>query len=88
MLALSLFYAGEHEASLKRMKKAIRLTSYPPNWFLAFCGDAYRSCSDLETARAIFEQCLDPDDVARTVLFALQQPQHVEIAQLVVLPVS
>lgn len=35
-----------------------------------------------------FEQCLDPEDVARTVLFALQQPAHVEIAQLVVLPVS
>ena len=27
-------------------------------------------------------------DVAETVLYALQQPKHVEIAQLVVLPVS
>jgi len=35
-----------------------------------------------------FEQCLDPRDVAETVLFALQQPKHVEIAQLVVLPVA
>ena len=34
------------------------------------------------------EQCLQAEDVAQTVLYALQQPKHVEIAQLVVLPVS
>jgi len=28
------------------------------------------------------------EDIAQTVLFALQQPKHVEIAELVVLPVS
>jgi 3-hydroxy acid dehydrogenase/malonic semialdehyde reductase len=31
---------------------------------------------------------LDPDDVARTVLIALQQPARLEIALLVVLPVA
>lgn len=35
-----------------------------------------------------FDQALLPEDIAQTVLFALQQPKHVEIAQLVVLPVS
>ena len=30
--------------------------------------------------------CLDPDDIACTVLFALQQPPHVVISQLVVWP--
>ena len=35
-----------------------------------------------------FEQSLMPEDIAETILFALQQPKHVEIAQLVVLPVS
>ncbi|MCZ6723843.1 MAG: hypothetical protein O6938_07945 [Gammaproteobacteria bacterium] len=35
-----------------------------------------------------FEQTLAPEDIAQTVLFALQQPRHVEITQLVVLPVS
>lgn len=35
-----------------------------------------------------FDACLNPEDIAQTVLFALQQPRHVEIAQLVVLPVS
>jgi len=34
------------------------------------------------------ESCLNPADVAQTVLFAINQPKHVEIAQLVVLPVS
>jgi NADP-dependent 3-hydroxy acid dehydrogenase YdfG len=33
-----------------------------------------------------FGTCLDPDDVARTVLFALEQPSHVVISQLVVVP--
>lgn len=33
-----------------------------------------------------FGQCLTPDDVARTVLFALEQPAHVAISQLVVVP--
>ena len=28
----------------------------------------------------------DPDDVARTVVFALEQPAHVVISQLVVVP--
>ena len=35
-----------------------------------------------------FDQCLNPEDVADTVLYVLQQPKHVEIAQLVVLPVT
>src|SRR5262245_9381644 len=35
-----------------------------------------------------FEVCLAPADVARTVVFAVQQPSHVVIAQLMVLPIS
>ena len=34
------------------------------------------------------ESCLRPEDIAEAVMFALAQPRHVEIAQLVVLPVS
>lgn len=33
-----------------------------------------------------FGVCLAPEDVARTILFALQQPAHVVISQLVVVP--
>ena len=33
-----------------------------------------------------FGDCLSPDDIARTVLFALEQPPHVVISQLVVVP--
>lgn len=33
-----------------------------------------------------FGECLTPEDVARTVAFAVQQPRHVVISQLVVVP--
>ena len=35
-----------------------------------------------------FESSLNPENIAQTVLFVLRQPKHVEIAQIVVLPVS
>lgn len=35
-----------------------------------------------------FGACLAPADVARSVVFALQQPAHVVIAQLMVVPIS
>lgn len=69
--------------------RGIRVTEIMPG--LVRSGFAERRLGDAQQAREFydsFEQCLDPDDVARTVLFALQQPKHVEIAQLVVLPVS
>jgi NADP-dependent 3-hydroxy acid dehydrogenase YdfG len=31
---------------------------------------------------------LDPEDIARMVLFALEHPAHMQIAQLFVLPVN
>ncbi|MDX1430894.1 MAG: SDR family oxidoreductase [Gammaproteobacteria bacterium] len=33
-----------------------------------------------------FGSCLDPQDIARAVLFALEQPPHVVVSQLVVVP--
>jgi len=54
-LAISLHYAGEHAASLTRMKKAMRLGPYPQIWILAFLGEAYRSLGELERARLVFE---------------------------------
>ena len=69
--------------------RGIRVTEIMPG--LVRTGFAERRLGDARQAQAFydnFEACLDPDDVARTVLFALQQPPHVEIAQLVVLPVS
>ncbi len=35
-----------------------------------------------------FDSCLEAEDIADTVAYALKQPRHVEIAQLVVLPAS
>ena len=33
-------------------------------------------------------QCLAPEDIAQTVVFALEQPPHVVLSQMVVLPSS
>ena len=69
--------------------RGIRVTEIMPG--LVRSGFAEQRLGDAQQARDFydsFDQCLDPDDIARTVLFALQQPRHVEIAQLVVLPVS
>ena len=41
------------------------------------------------TAAAFYDDygiCLDPDDIARAVLYCLRQPPHVVISQLVVMP--
>lgn len=69
--------------------RGIRVTEIMPG--LVRTGFAEQRLGDARKAQDFydsFEQCLDPEDVARTVLFALRQPPHVEIAQLVVLPVS
>ena len=77
--SLRLDYAG----------RGIRVTEIMPG--LVRSGFAEQRLGDAQQAKEFydsFEQCLDPDDIARTVMFALQQPPQVEIAQLVVLPVS
>lgn len=46
---------------------------------------------DEDRARAYYERfkmALDPDDVARAVLFALSTPAHATVAQIVVLPTN
>lgn len=35
-----------------------------------------------------FKMALDPEDIARSIMFALDQPCHVQVAQMVVLPVN
>jgi 3-hydroxy acid dehydrogenase/malonic semialdehyde reductase len=50
-----------------------------------------RHRGDKEAEKEYFERfkiALDPADVARSVLFALDQPPHVQIAQLYILPVN
>lgn len=52
---------------------------------------ATRHRGDEEAARQYFERfgmALDPEDVARCVMFALSQPPHVQIAQMFVLPTN
>jgi len=69
--------------------RGIRVTEIMPG--LVRTGFARQRLGDAQQAQEFYdnaEQCLLPEDVARTVLYAVQQPKHVEIAQLVVLPVS
>ncbi len=69
--------------------RGIRVTEIMPG--LVRSGFAEQRLGDQQKGQEFYDsfaQCLDPDDVARTVLFALQQPRHVEIAQMVVLPIT
>lgn len=46
---------------------------------------------DEDAARAYFDRfgmALDPEDIARCAIFALEQPPHVQIAQMFVLPTN
>ncbi|MDH3448583.1 MAG: SDR family oxidoreductase [Gammaproteobacteria bacterium] len=77
--ALRLDYAG----------KGIRVTEIMPG--LVRTGFAEQRLGDAARAQAFydsFDACLRPEDVAETVCFAIAQPRHVEISQLVVLPVA
>ena len=69
--------------------KGIRVTEIMPG--LARTGFAEQRLGDAAAAQQFydsFDSCLTPEDVAATIAFAIRQPRHVEIAQLVVLPVS
>ncbi len=69
---------------------AIRVTEILPG--LARTGiikTRYRG--DTAKEQAYFEQfrmALEPEDVARSILFALDQPPHVQIAEIVILPLN
>ncbi len=68
--------------------KGIRVTEIMPG--LVRSGFASQRLGDSGQAQEFydsFDACLQPEDVAETVAFALAQPRHVEIAQLVILPV-
>ncbi|MGD8421127.1 MAG: adenylate/guanylate cyclase domain-containing protein [Gammaproteobacteria bacterium] len=54
-LATALFFCGDYEASLGRMKKALRLCPYAPDWILAGLGDAYFKLGQRQQARDVFE---------------------------------
>ena len=69
--------------------RGVRVSEILPG--LTRTGFAARRLGDVQRAEEFydgFEAALRPEDVAETVLFALRQPAHVEIAQLLVLPVS
>jgi len=77
--SLRLDYAG----------RGIRVTEIMPGPVRT--GFAQQRLGDAQQARDFYDsfaQCLRPEDVANSVFYALQQPKHVEIAQLVVLPAS
>ena len=54
-LALTLYYVGSHQQCLMRIRKAVRLSPYFPDWFLIPIGEAYRGTGETEKARQVFE---------------------------------
>ena len=69
--------------------RGIRVTEIMPG--LVRSGFAEQRLGDAGRAREFYDgfpACLKPEDIADTVAYAIAQPPHVEIAQLVVLPVS
>jgi NADP-dependent 3-hydroxy acid dehydrogenase YdfG len=69
---------------------AIRVTEIMPGLTrTGIIESRYRG--DQEETRRYFEQfkmALDPEDVARCIMFAIEQPAHVQMAQMVILPVN
>lgn len=52
---------------------------------------AFHRTGDNDAAEQYYREfgvCLDPDDVARAVVYAVQQPAHVVVSQLEVVPIS
>ncbi len=69
--------------------RGIRVSEILPG--LVRTGFAERRLGDARRAAEFYDHhdvSLQPQDVAETLLFALRQPKHVEIAQLLVVPVS
>lgn len=67
----------------------IRVTEIMPGMVKTnFAANRSGDAAQAEQYYQEFGTCLDPDDVARTVVFAIQQPAHVVISQLVVVPIS
>ncbi len=68
--------------------KGIRVTEIMPGLVRSgFAGQRLGDSGQAQEFYDSFDACLQPEDVAETVAFALAQPRHVEIAQLVILPV-
>ncbi len=92
----SLYSASKHAVHgfseslrLDYVDTGIRVTEIMPG--MVKTDFAFHRSGDSEEAARFYEsfgRCLDPDDVARTVVFAIQQPAHVVISQLVVVPIS
>jgi 3-hydroxy acid dehydrogenase / malonic semialdehyde reductase len=67
----------------------VRVTEILPG--MVRTGFATARWGDATRAKKFYDDfgvCLNPEDVARTVAFAVQQPKHVVISQLVVVPNS
>lgn len=94
MTAYSTSKAGAHMFTQtlrgELAETAIRVTEFQPG--LTRTGiivTRYRG--DTEKEKAYFDQfkmAMDPEDVARCAIFALDQPPHVQIAEMMMLPVN
>ncbi len=55
VLAMVHSYSGNYGPALNCMRKAMRLSPYCPDWYLAFLGDAYRGLGELDRARMAYQ---------------------------------
>ena len=71
-------------------KTPVRVTEIMPGLTRTGIISARYRGDEEETQRYFdeFGMALEPEDVARCILFALDQPAHVQLAQLVVLPAN
>ena len=95
--ATGTIYAGSKHAvhgfseslRLDYLNTGIRVTEILPG--MVRTGFAKARWDDDGTANRFYDDfgvCLAPDDIARTIVFALEQPAHVVISQLVVVPIG
>jgi adenylate cyclase len=57
-LAMTLTRAGRHEEAIALLERAIRLNPYPPNWYWANLGNAYRNAGKHEKAITSYKKVL------------------------------
>jgi adenylate cyclase len=57
-LGMSLTYAGRSEEAIKMFKKGMRLSPFPPGYFMQNLGNAYREADRYEEAITEYKKCI------------------------------
>jgi adenylate cyclase len=74
---MSLNYAGQPEEAVESLKKAMRLSPFPPAYYFLQYGNAYRETGQYEEAIAEYKKCLKlrpnnmPAHISMSITYAL-----------------